>query len=211
MSPLNFHKRMETWNRKFHIYFGFYLLLFIWLFSISGIIKNHPKWSFAEFWSKREQTSRQQTVQIPTAASDAAKAKDIMRQLDISGEITSTESRPAEERFDFRIVGPGKIIDVKTDLREKNATVEQTKVNGWGVINMLHNFTGVNINDPEQKRDWFITRLWSFFMDAASVGFIALAVSGVWLWLYQKRTRRIGIFALALGILVCGFFIFGLG
>ena len=40
--------RFERWNRKLHFYAGLFLLLFIWLFAVSGLILNHPKWTFAE-------------------------------------------------------------------------------------------------------------------------------------------------------------------
>lgn len=210
MSPGNIRRWIETWNKKLHIYIGFYFLLFVWLFCISGLVKNHPTWSFAEYWSKRQQTSFEKPIQIPTEANDLAKARNIMRQLDISGEIAWTTTRPAEGHFDFRVTRPNKIIDVKTDLQEKRATVEQIKLGTWGVINMLHLFTGVRMDDSKEKRDWFMTKIWSFFMDAVSVGFIMLVLSGIYMWYCQERKKMLGWITLGCGVLICGFFIFGL-
>lgn len=42
-------KWIETWNRKIHIYLGLYFLFFLGLFSISGLVLNHPQWAFAQF------------------------------------------------------------------------------------------------------------------------------------------------------------------
>lgn len=206
----NINRGIKIWNRKFHIYIGFYFLLFIWLFSISGLIKNHPKWNFAEYWSKREQTSIEKPIQIPTGKSDLEKAKNIMSQLNISGEVTWTVTYPSEDKFNFRVMKPGKIIDIKTDIPKKLSTIEQISVNSWGIMNMLHNFTGVRMDDSNEKRDWLVTKLWSFFMDAVCLGFIILILTGVFIWCYQKHNRRAGIFALSLGVLICAFFIFGI-
>ncbi len=208
MSPRNISRWTEIWNRKLHIYIGFYFLLFVWLFCVSGLVKNHPKWKFAEFWPKREQTSFEKPIQIPTEANDLAKARNIMRQLDISGEIAWTTTRPVEGHFDFRVTRPNKIIDIKTDLQKKRTTVEQIKIGTWGVVNMLHLFTGVRMDKPKEKRDWFMTKLWSFFMDAVSVGFIVLVLSGIYIWYRQERKKLLGSLVLGSGVLLCVFFIF---
>ena len=40
--------RFERWNRKLHFYAGLFLLFFTWLFAFSGLLLNHPTWTFAE-------------------------------------------------------------------------------------------------------------------------------------------------------------------
>ena len=35
---------VRRWNKKIHIYLGLYMLLFLWLFSISGLFINHHNW-----------------------------------------------------------------------------------------------------------------------------------------------------------------------
>jgi hypothetical protein len=42
------------------------------------------------------------------------------------------------------------------------------------------------------------------------VGLLFLVCSGVYLWVAQAEKRRLGIAALALGTLVCGWFVYGL-
>lgn len=210
MSSRNVSKWIDIWNRKFHIYIGLYLLLFVWLFSITGIILNHPKWKFADFWSKRKETSYEQSIQLPTESDDLAKARNIMQQLDISGEIEWTETRPGENHFDFGIVKAGRIMNIKTDLDTQHVTVEQIQTNAWGVAHFLHKFTGVRINEPERTRDWVMTKIWSFSMDAVSVGLIVMVLGGLYMWYQLKRKRRLDWIILVLGILSCGFFVVGL-
>jgi len=38
---------LEAWNRRLHYYLGLYFLLFIWLFSFTGLLLNHPRWSLS--------------------------------------------------------------------------------------------------------------------------------------------------------------------
>lgn len=211
MTPRNAIKFIEIWNRKFHIYTGLYLLLFVWLFAVSGLILNHPKWTFTEFWPQRKQSSFEQTIQIPMETNDLAKAKNLMRQLGISGEISWTTTYPTAERFDFRVNKPGKMITIKTDLKSKLATVEQIQVNAWGILRIMHEFTGVRLNDPKEQRDWLVTKIWSLSMDAVVIGLLFMVVSSFYMWYQLKPKRRLGLVILGLGIICAGFFVFGLG
>src|SRR5512140_1274391 len=92
----------EVWNRKLHFYSGLYLLLFVWLFSFTGLLLNHSGWTFAEFWPNRKQSDFERPIKPPPPGGDLAQARDILRQLGIDGEIEWTKTRPDLTRFDFR-------------------------------------------------------------------------------------------------------------
>ena len=211
MAPQETRKKIESWLFKLHLYTGLYLLLFIWLFSISGLLLNHPRWSFAQFWPQREESSFERSVDAPPETEDLAKAKNLMEQLDISGEIGLTATDPAQGSFEFMVTRPGKIIKIKTDLNSRRATVEKVQTNGWGQLHMLHTFTGVRMNDPRNDRDWFLTRVWSLSIDAVSLGCVLLVLSGVYLSLRVRRNLRWKLIILGLGTFCCGFFLFGMG
>jgi hypothetical protein len=201
---------MDIWNKKLHIYLGLYFLWFLWLFAISGLFLNHSKWLFADFWSSRKQSESIKKVQFPRETNDLRIAQNLMRQLGISGEIEWTKTHPAADHFDFRIVKPGQIIEVKTDLKAGQAVIQSIQTNGWGIVKMLHTFTGVRATDPAAERDWWATKFWSFSMDAISLGLIFLVVSGLIPWLKMKNRRILGAVILGSGLLSCGFFVFGL-
>src|SRR6266851_3500888 len=76
----------DLWNRKLHYYTGLYLLLFIWLFAFSGLLLNHG-WKFAEFWPQRKETTAVRPIQAPPGSADLDRARNLMRQLDLSGEV----------------------------------------------------------------------------------------------------------------------------
>lgn len=204
-------KWFDRWNRKLHIYLGLYLLLFVWLFSISGLILNHPRWQFTQFWAQRKQTKFERDIQPPTAIGDVAKAKDLMGQLDLFGEIYQITTNPEKRQFKFTVFKPRERFRVQADLLANRAIVEATEVNAWGVVNTLHRLSGVRMNNPKEKRDWFWTKIWSFAMDAVAVGLIVMVLGGVYMWYQLKPKRRLGWTVLLLGVLSCGFFVFGLG
>ena len=209
MSSRNLPKWVGTWNRKVHIYIGLYFLLFIWLFSVSGLLLNHH-WEFSEFWPQREESSFEREVQIPAEGSDLARARDLMAQLDLSGEVEWLKRHSEDGRFHFRVTRPGKMTDVETDPQSERATLKLIELNTWGVLTSLHQFTGVRMNAPDRKRDWLATHIWSFSIDALCAGLIILVVSSLFMWYQLEQKRGLGILVLSSGILCCCFFVFGL-
>jgi len=201
---------LSAWNRRLHYFVGFYFLLFIWLFCLSGLLLNHSTWKFAEFWETRKQTHIEHEIVVPPPGSDLVQARDILRQLGLTGEIDWTVTRPDTNRFEFRASRPGQILDLKTDLSRKVTTVQRIDLNGWGVLRILHTFTGVRLDDSRNTRDWIVTTIWALAMDALAVGLIFLAISSVVLWWERPQRRLAGGIALLLGLLSCGLFCFGL-
>jgi uncharacterized protein len=202
--------RIRRWNRKLHYYVGLYLLFFVWLFSFSGLLLNHPSWKFAEFWDSRRQSSEDYEIVLPPSSGDLSQARDLMRQLDIRGELEWTTTRKDTNRFDFRVSRPGLIYEVKADLARQKATVQQIQLNRWGVIRILHTFTGVRLDDSRNGRDWILTSVWAWAMDATAVGLVLMVLSSYFMWLELPQKRRLGAVALLLGLLSCGLFCFGL-
>ena len=50
---------LDRWNRKLHFYSGLFLVFFLWLFALTGLLLNHPKWTFHENWTNRRETTRE--------------------------------------------------------------------------------------------------------------------------------------------------------
>jgi hypothetical protein len=198
------------WSRRVHYFVGLYLLFFVWLFCFTGLLLNHPKWKFAEFWENRKQSTAERRIVVPAARGDLAQARDIMTQLGISGEIDWTTSRPDQNHLDFRVSRPGKIFEIKTDLSLATASIHRIDLNGWGVTRILHTFTGVRLDDSRNRRDWAVTTIWALSMDAVAAGLIFLVGSSLVLWCDRARNRALGGLSLLLGTIVCGLFCYGL-
>jgi hypothetical protein len=203
-----FRAGFERWNRKLHFYAGLFLLFFLWLFALSGLLLNHPTWRFAESWTNRKERTdeKEMTAPAPEVKGDLAQAREIMRQLGIEGEILWTTTRTDANQFEFQVRRPGHFFFIKADFARKRVQVRQSDVNLWGVIKVLHTFTGVQLDDPRNRRDWALTSLWAFSMDAAAVGLIFMVLSSLYMSFKPPQKRLPGAVALGLGSLICGLF-----
>jgi hypothetical protein len=200
---------MKSWLLKIHLWLGLYFLIFLWLFSASGLLLNHH-WDFAEFWTNRKQSSAQHLLTPLTTQSDLDRAHEVMRQLNLAGEVEWTASRPTDQRIDFRVARPGRNVEVKADLAGLTASVQDVRLNGWGILRALHTFNGAAANANRAERDWNLTKLWTFAMDALAAGLVALVITSV-LLAWERRDRRRGaLLAFVGGCAVCGFFVVGL-
>ena len=196
-----------VWNRRVHYYLGLLLLFFIWLFAFTGLLLNHPRWQFAQFWPNRIQSTTEHTIAAVTAANDTERARDVMRQLGVAGELQWPATQPANGPFTFQVNRPGFNVDVKADLQGGRATVQRTQLNAWGVMHVLHTFTGAPAADSRNRRDWTLTTLWALSMDAVAAGLIVMVLGSYVMWFRLRAKRLGGIVALALGFISCGAFI----
>jgi hypothetical protein len=196
-----------VWNRRLHFYLGLYFLFFIWLFAFTGLLLNHPRWQFAQFWPDRIQSTTEHTIASVTAVVEIDRARDVMRQLGIVGEVQWPATQPANGPFTFQVSRPGLIVDVKADLRAGRATVQRMQLNTWGVMHVLHTFTGAPAADARNRRDWTLTTVWALSMDAVAAGLIVMVLGSYVMWFTSRAKRVGGIVALALGCISCGAFI----
>ena len=207
MPSLREFESFLVWNRRVHFYLGLYLLFFTWLFAFTGLLLNHPRWQFAQFWPNRLQSTTEHTLGSVTAVADIDRARDVMRQLGIAGELQWPSAPPADGPFTFQVSRPGLVVDVKADLRAGRATVQRTQLNAWGVMHVLHTFTGAPAADSRNRRDWTLTTVWALSMDAVAAGLIVMVLGSYVMWFRLRAKHPGGIVALALGFVSCGAFI----
>ncbi|MBI4889261.1 MAG: PepSY-associated TM helix domain-containing protein [Acidobacteria bacterium] len=209
-SSANWGARLTAWNRRLHYYVGLYLLFFLWLFCFTGLLLNHSKWAFAEFWANRQQSDREVAIAGVPPGGDLEQAREIARQAGLHGEIEWTRTRANAERLEFRVSRPGHIAEVKADFERGRAAIHRIELNAWGVTRILHTFTGVRMGDERNERDWGMTQAWAFSMDALAAGLIFLTLSSLYMWWRRSEKRRAGAIALACGAASCGWFVVGL-
>jgi hypothetical protein len=196
-----------VWNRRVHFYLGLYLLFFTWLFAFTGLLLNHPRWQFAQFWPNRIQSTTEHTLESMSGVADIDRARDVMRQLGIDGEVQWPAAQPGNGPFTFQVSRPGLVVDVKADLQAGRATVQRTRLNTWGVMHVLHTFTGAPAADSRNRRDWTLTTVWALSMDAVAAGLIVMVLGSYVMWFRLKARRLGGIVALGLGFVSCGAFL----
>lgn len=199
----------ELWNRRLHYFLGLYFLFFIWLFALTGLLLNHS-WTFAEFWPNRKVSTAEHSVREPAKGSALEQARDVMQQLGIAGEIQWVATKPDATRLEFRVARPGRQFEIKADWSQARATVQRIDLNAWGITHVLHTFTGVRTNDARNERDWIVTKIWAYSMDAVALGLVIMVASGLVMWWRLADKRAWGVVALTSGLVVCGWFVFGL-
>src|SRR5262245_26922358 len=144
------------WNRRLHYYLGLYFLFFCWLFALTGLLLNHPRWEFAQFWPNRIQRSTEHPVAISATTAPLERARQVMQQLDLTGEIQWPAAQPTDGSLAFQVTRPGLVIEVTVNETAGRTTVKRNELNAWGVINLIHTFTGVRSGETRDERDWWM-------------------------------------------------------
>jgi hypothetical protein len=208
--PWSHSPKLEAWNRRLHFYIGLYFLFFLWLFSFTGLLLNHPQWQFAQFWPNRHEVTYERPVGPLTSANDIDRAREIVRALNLAGEIDWPSREQVPGRFEFAVHRPGLTSRISVDLVQNRASVRQIRINSWGVMNVLHTFSGTPVRNPAARRDWTLTNIWVVAMDALAAGLLVMVFGSYYMWYRLQQKRTWGLVWLCAGVLSCGFFAAGL-
>src|ERR687896_636675 len=105
-------KTLDQWNRKLHYYLGLYFLFFLWLFSATGLMLNHQQW-FSNLYERRE-TTYDVTIEKPDEDTTLARTQNVMRQLNLRGEVDWPTAQPVGH-IDFNVSRPRGAVQVRVD------------------------------------------------------------------------------------------------
>jgi len=198
----------EQWNRRLHYYLGLYFLLFIWLFSFTGLLLNHPRWALSRIPNDAN-PPREQTIGTPSGSTDLSRARDVMRQLGLKGEIDWPQESQRPGRLDFNIAYPKQAFQVRVDLGQNRANIVEVDRSFWSGLRISHTFSGSRYNSPSSSRDWLPTVLWVVAMDALAIGLLVMVFGSYYMWYRLKTKRTLGWVVLGAGLVSCGVFVFG--
>lgn len=184
-------------NRKLHIYTGLLFFFFILLFSVSGLMLNH-RWAIWEYWSERVEATREIEVSLLQEGSDLDKARNIMQQVDIDGEIHFLLHHVQDDILEIRTTRPGMKSTIKVHMNSGKGSAKTIELSALDILPSMHEMSGLHSNIPE-KKNWIWTQVWSLLMDLTIVALIVLLFSGLYMWLRMKTERRIGLLCLEVG------------
>ena len=179
-------------NRKVHVYAGLFSIIFVIFFGVSGFVLNH-RWKIGDWFSTRVEATQDITVSIPATGTDLEKARNILKQLNLDGEIHRITSEPLKQSFSFDLQRPGQFAGVKLNSESGKGTVKTTDFNAWSIVHIMHTFSG------HGDKNWKWANIWKFFSDLSAVALVVLSVSGFIMWLRMKSARRWGLVALEAG------------
>ena len=168
---------------------------------------NHQQW-FRNLY-ERAQSSHEFSIETPAGDTVVEQARDVMRQLNLQGEIDFPVSQPVWH-IDFSVSRPNGASQVRVDLSAKHAYVRELQ-NGWlHAFQIFHTFSGSRFNQPASERDWIVTSVWVWAMDALAAGLIVMVVGSYYMWWRLKPRKTVGMAVLTLGFVSCGVFVAGL-
>jgi len=201
-------KRLETWNRRFHFYLGLYFLFFLWLFSLSGLMLNHGQWQVSLAANGRTEQRYERSIEPPVGATEKDRARHVMLQLAIVGELDMPAQRPGE--LSFNTSRPSDSSQVRVDLVQNRAIVQHFTTGHLSRFRNLHTFSGSRYNQPASERDWVVTTIWVVAMDALAAALMVMVFGSYYMWWRLKKRHGLGLAALLLGFLACGWFVAGI-
>ena len=198
-------KKITITNRRLHIHIGLFLVLFIWLFSISGLLLNHGDWKFASFWEERKQNKKVTPISIPLGLDSIQIIQSMLFQLKISGEVNNVKL--TADSIDFSISYPGHVNNIHADFKKSICFQNELSYNIWGKLRTLHTFNGANRNNPSIQPNWLLTRVWRFSMDAIAIGLIFLSFSSWMMWYKIRKDYSWGYLTLIAGFAMAIYFV----
>ena len=170
--------------RTIHIYLsmlGFLVLLF---FGITGFTVNHEDWFGAT--EPRTSTFQGQTPADLIGRNDQLHIVEHLRSsFHITGALASFDA--LDETLHVGFKEPGQTWEVDIEKASGATSVHRETFNLMAVINNLH-------------RGRYSGAAWRWVIDISAALIVLACATGVVLWLALPRRRRIGIAALAVGV-----------
>ena len=195
-----------------HLYAGLFISPIIIVFSISALILNHDFIDWQENWqdwtfSVDDNVDETHRFNLPdTNITKIDFAKDIIKQLNIKGEISNIFGDST--MMYIPVTTPGYRISIKADLFSGFAYIHTEKVNFWKRLVWLHKMPGPH--NANIRGNWINTKFWSSVVDFSVICLFLSSITGIILWYYLKNERIIGLSVLLIGFLSIVSLIIGL-
>jgi hypothetical protein len=207
--PSSASATVERWNRRLHFYLGLFFLLFVWLFSLTGLLLNHGRWQMAQAANERREARSEMAIRPLDGATDLERAREVMRQLHLTGEIEWPSTPQQAGRLEFGVSRPTEAAHVRIDLTQNRVFLQHFENSRLAAVRIFHTFSGSRVNASGTQRDWLLTTIWVLSMDALAGALIVMVLGSYYMWYRLKAKRRLGAVALAAGLLSCGIFLTG--
>lgn len=175
--------------RNTHLTLGIAFTLVWLMYALSSVQMSHPEW----FPMQPEVTLLEAPVQVPVTPTAHQVAASLARSVDVAGEVENVST--VGDTLAFRVIRPGTVHEV-TFVHGATTALVETQVGGFmNMLNRLHHYAGF-------WRGWLPLDLWGMLVALASLGLIALGVSGIYLWFRTHGERVVGGAILAMGIAI---------
>jgi hypothetical protein len=192
-------RSFHAWTRDLHLYLGLFLCPVILVFALSTLWLNHPALRAQPAVAASSAPGPPVPINMPDGAGTVEQARNILRQLNVTGEIDYVRHQANEGRLFIPVSKPGEITKVEVDLRGRTATVQHQEQGLAEALIYLHKMPGPH--NVKIRGNWVYTVWWSVLADAVVYGVFFLTLSGLYLWWMLKAERQVGWLLLGAGIL----------
>ena len=182
--------------RDLHLYLGLFVSPFVLLYAVSTVLINHTLLPWGGD-GRAEVERRRFSVAASEETSNLQLAAQILRQVDVSGEIMYVRDERATRRLVIPVERPGHKITVRADLTTGTAEIEREDTGAWDALVFLHTMPGPH--NADIRGNWLVTRLWGWLADATIYLILFVTASGVYLWTAVRAERRNGVICLGAG------------
>ncbi|MFC4454696.1 PepSY-associated TM helix domain-containing protein [Deinococcus sonorensis] len=190
--PRTLKNRSYQVARWLHVYTSMISLLIVLFFSVTGVMLNHPDWTFGS--SETQQTVKG-TLPANWRSGDAVDwlrvTAALQAQSGLKGIAGDFRTASDSDSVSFRAPGYSAQVDIDPKTGSYTANVD---AQGWVAA----------IGDLHRGRD--AGSAWSVALDLAGYFLILIALTGLAMLLYLKKLRLSGLLTLLVGAVV----VFGL-
>ncbi len=177
--------------RFIHYYSSLFLIIFILMYVVSGLIMiNHKLIPSGE----PVQTVRRVALDIKMHG-DPADYKKIFRQkYELSGRMEDPVERK-DGSLRYWYYRPGTTHELIVTSARDSVKITRTDQQTLGrVVNRLHHVRGYG--------GGFVYNLWAILVDCTTVSMILFALTGIYLWYKRTKKKIVGLIVLSLGFLL---------
>lgn len=176
--------RLYTWARGLHLYLSMFSLLAMLFFALTGLTLNHPEWFGEGRVRKLSGTLPHAPYLEGEKVAWLALAEDL-RGLGLRGRVAEHGEGGGTAWLSFRAPGYG--ADVQVDPRTGAYTLTLSEAGLVAALNDLH-----------KGRD--TPGAWRWVLDLSASLLALLSLTGLLLGLFLRKTRRVALLTLLLGL-----------
>ncbi|WP_020604959.1 PepSY-associated TM helix domain-containing protein [Spirosoma spitsbergense] len=184
--------------RTLHLYFGLFISPFVLIFSVSVLVFNHAGFLDRLTPVKALPVEKIKLDGIPRDTSDLLTAKAIIAKLGIEGEIDFISIN--EDHISFPVLKPGLRTKIEVDTRTDSVRISRQEEGSLRATSYLHTMPGQH--NARLRGNSIFLKIWKLMADGVVYLLLLLTASGIFLWWCLKVERRLGLAAIALGVLL---------
>ncbi|PZA05812.1 MULTISPECIES: PepSY-associated TM helix domain-containing protein [unclassified Meiothermus] len=175
-APHPLQARLYTWARLVHLYASMVSLLVVVFFAATGLLLNHPEWTFGG-----AQTEQAYTGTLPPGWQSGGQvdwlktAETLRARYGLKGSVSDHRNDDQQASLSFR--APGYAADAFIQMKDGSYSLRVVQQGPVAVLGDLH-----------RGRD--AGAAWSWVVDLSGVFLLLLALTGFVLSLFLRKTRK---------------------